>query len=440
MALITCPECGRMISTKADFCPQCGWKPSLLYCNKANAIPREPIQDNSIAANNSNNTGYNIQPAQPHNQHVAPTASDNMPQNIQPAESYNYNQPEEPTASDYTSQNLQQAESYNYNQPEEPTASDYTDDNNEDNVTISMSNGKRFKINTNALLKAAIAILAVIALIAILKNCTRNNHNNSTNNNTPNEVVTTETETSKGWEYEQDMNGKVIASIMADNAPVTMTLINDGSQILNTATAVATKMYGLKDNNSIGVSINGVTYMCEAKRDEEAGSPTYLITLKNGLIDKFKTFSNFSLIFDNEEVTFSSSKALDMPSPEPIQQLPITETTPAPSPKPSTQPKPQAKPQPKPQQESARESSEQHSQARTDQPSRTPTIDIEDEEEQTVDKVFADPKRIKNYPKPPMHHEETKTRETTRPVPVNQLPPNVREKLIQQRGNDDDEE
>ena len=217
------------------------------------------------------------------------------------------------------------------------------------------------------------------------------------------------------------MNGKVIASIMADNAPVTMTLINDGSQILNTATAVATKMYGLKDNNSIGVSINGVTYMCEAKRDEEAGSPTYLITLKNGLIDKFKTFSNFSLIFDNEEVTFSSSKALDMPSPEPIQQLPITETTPAPSPKPSTQPKPQAKPQPKPQQESARESSEQRSQARTDQPSRTPTIDIEDEEEQTVDKVFADPKRIKNYPKPPMHQGEPISPESAADQRYNEL-------------------
>lgn len=275
------------------------------------------------------------------------------------------------------------------------------------------------KINTTAILIAVILALALITCAAILREGASSSSDKETK-----EVLQPkpkpEPETSKGWEYEQDLNGKTIASIMADSVPVTMKLISNGSQINDTATAVATKMYGLKDNNSIGVSINGVTYMCEAKRDEEAGSPTYLITLKSGIIDQFKTFTNFSLIFDDEKVTFSSSKALDMPSPEPT-----TENTPAPSTQPSAQPKPQAKPKPKPQQNSAREHSGQPSQVITDQP--IPPQRVDTKEEQTVDKAIDDPKPV----------EEPKIKDT--PRPVNQLPPNVKEKLIQQRGNDDEE-
>lgn len=410
MALITCPECGRMISTKADYCPQCGWKPSLLYCNEANAIPRESTQDNSIAVNDGNNTVHNLQPAETHNQHVAPTESDSTDDNLQPAESHSYNQ------------------------PEVPMPSDNTDDNNEENVTISMSNGKQFKINTNALLKAAIAILAVIALIAVVRNCTRNNHKDSTSNNTSNEAITPETVTGKGWEY--DINGnEVVASIKSDDNTVTVKY-NEVSNPNSLVVVMNTAKVPMFKDNKLGIAFNDTKRWCEFNTDQNAGSPTYLVNIDKNILDLLKSNTNFSLIFADEEVTFSSSKALDMPSPEPIQQLPITNATPAPSTKPRTQPKPQ----PKPQQESAKERSEQRSQEITDQPSQTQTIDRDEEQtvDKVVDKVFADPRLIRDYTKPAIPPEEPKIKETTRPV--NQLPPSVREKLIQQRGNDDEEE
>jgi len=365
-----------------------------------------------VAPTASDNTSHNIQASEKHNQVEEPTASDYIEDNNLAAETHN--QVEEPTTSYYIDDNYQTDETYN--QIEEPTASDNIDDNDEADVTISMSNGKQFKLNTNALLKAAIAILAVIALFAILKNCNRNRNNYSTNDNATNEVVTAEPETGKGWEY--DINGnEVIASIKSDDNTVTVKyneVANPNSLVVVMNTA---KVPMFKDNK-LGIAFNDTKRWCEFHNDQNASSPTYLVNIDKNILDLLKDSSKFSLIFADDEVTFSSSKALNMPSPDPIQQIPIAETTPAQSPKPSAQPKPKPKAQPKPQQESTRASSDQRSREIYDQPSHTQTIDIEDE--QTVDRVFADPERVRNYPKPSNAPKEPTIKESSSESAVDQ--------------------
>ncbi len=45
MSLIRCPECGKMISSKAEFCPHCGYRPSVNQIEDIRVIPDDDIDE-----------------------------------------------------------------------------------------------------------------------------------------------------------------------------------------------------------------------------------------------------------------------------------------------------------------------------------------------------------------------------------------------------------
>lgn len=287
MALITCPECGRKISTKADFCPQCGCK--ITFSNKI--------------GNNHNNANVN-----------------------------------------------------NYSGTSHPS----------DNK----------KINLTAILITIIIALAAIACIAML----RKGKDKSSPTNITEKVDTLISNTNKGWQYDiNESNGDVVASIVADNKTITLKYMASNANsillIMNTS-----KTPNFKENKLLGVSFDNVNHLCETQRDMDAGSPTYRVALNAELIEKFKTIPKFSLIFDDEEVTFSSSQALNMPSTEQSQQ-----------------------------QSAQQGPTQQHRESRSNRNNE----EWEDDYESPSDQVFATPTLIKNYPKQPGNADvPTRTRPT----------------------------
>ena len=293
MALITCPECGRKISTKADFCPQCGWKPSLLYQEKSPATPSETPHHGSPAATN-NSERFNLK-----------------------------------------------------------------------------------KINTLTVLKIIIVALAIIAAIVFFKNHSGNGNHNTPDNAPTSNIEDSESKQGNGWQYDiNESNGEVVASIVADDSTITMKYMasnaNSILMVMNTS-----KVPNFKDNKLLGISFDNVNHLCEVQRDQDAGSPTYRVALNAELIEKFKTIPKFSLIFDDEEITFSSSQALNIPSAESLQ--PSNEIT--------TKQRQQQSGQQGP--------TQQHRESRSNRNNE----EWEDIYESPGDQVFADPTLIENHPK-----------------------------------------